>query len=180
MSAGGKLTAEIGARLEEWLSPMGYEVLFDHGGGSENIGNIVSWFGTAAAPTLETELSQVDIAVVSRSPDGPRACALIEIEESSDRPKNVIGDLMAVLMGDHVSFRLQKLAIDERTALILMARGPLAHWPRMRELVEHVRAAQPHLVSGNARLGTVAGELYGDVTELASKLMYLVEEAVRR
>jgi len=98
MGGDGKLTAEVGAFLEEWLAPQGYEVLYDHGikGPMWEHRLLVRHRDD---PTLETELCHLDIAVVKRSGERATAIALIEIEESNDRPKGVVGDLLCALMG---------------------------------------------------------------------------------
>jgi hypothetical protein len=172
------MTVEVGAVLEEWLAPKGYEVLYDHGRKARNVGNIVSWFGTGDAPTLETELCQIDVAVVRRTGEWARACALIEIEESGDRPKSLVGDLLCVLMGDHVTFSGEELRVDERTALIVLAHG--SHDLRMSRIVDCVKAAQPKLLGRNKAIGSVYGELFGDEAELKHKVRQLVGEAVGR
>ena len=180
MGGDGRLTAEVGAALEEWLAPRGYEVLYDHGTRGPTVGNIVSWFGTGDAPTLETELCQLDIAVVRRVGERAMACALIEIEEGNDRPKGIVGDLLCTLMGDHVTFRGEELRLDEWTALIMLAHGPASHHLRMSRLVECVKAAQPKLLGRNKAIGSVYGELFRDEAELKHKVRQLVGEAVGR
>jgi hypothetical protein len=178
MGGDGRLTAEVGSYLDEWLAPQGYEVLYDHGQRGPHVGSIVSWFGTGDAPTLDTELCHIDIAVVQRSGERARACALIEIEESSDRPKSLVGDLLCTLMGDHVTFGGKELRVDERTALIVLAHSPDTHQPRMSRIVECVQAAQPKLLGRNKAIGSVYGELFRDEAELKHKVRQLVGEAV--
>ena len=180
MGGDGKLTAEVGAALEEWLAPRGYEVLYDHGTRGPTVGNIVSWFGTGDAPTLETELCHLDIAVVRRVGERAMACALIEIEEGADRPKSIVGDLLCTLMGDHVTFRGEELRLDEWTSLIMLAHGSASHHLRMSRLVECVKAAQPKLLGRNKAIGSVYGELFADEAELKHKVRQLVGEAVGR
>ena len=181
MGTHGQLTAQMGARLESWLAPLGYEVLYDHGeGAKDNVGNIVAWFGEDAAPTHATSMSQLDIAVV-KSINGKRhAVALIEIEESDDRPKNVLGDLFGALLADHVGYGGEQLAVDARTALILMARGPEAHQARMERLVGNVRQCRGLMLGRNSAIGHIAGELFSDEAEMETKLRKHVEEALGR
>ncbi len=61
----GKLTVETAQHLQDFLKDKGYDVLYDHGDSSnKNVGTIVSWYGDGKKPERETELSQLDLAIV--------------------------------------------------------------------------------------------------------------------
>ena len=88
----GKMTSILGKALSEHYSLKGYDVLYDHGIKSENVGKIVSWFG--GQYNRESELGQLDVAVLEK--DSNKVIALIEIEETNDRPKTLLGDIFGV------------------------------------------------------------------------------------
>ena len=181
MATHGQLTAAMGKSLELWLVPLGYKILYDHGDKEKsNVGNIVCWFGDDPRPKRETELTQLDIAVVKRVFGRPQTVALIEIEESDDRPKTLLGDLFGILLADHVAFRGEELGVDARTELILIARGPEAHEPRMERLLAKVRECRGRMVGGGGAIGHIAGELFNEERQLEETLKRLLQEAIVR
>src|SRR3990172_5294661 len=118
-TAQGELTPNAAERLSGYCDAKGYDVLYDHGPKKANVGTIVSWFGEQY--NREAELSQVDIAVVEKS--SHKAIALIEIEETSDSPKTILGDVFGVLLGEHIWFGgKQELSVDEHTTLIVIGK----------------------------------------------------------
>ena len=115
------------------VAPQGYDVLFDHGQAGQDdparLGRIASWFGEAYC--AGARLALVDIAVVERGSD--RAVALIEVEESAAPPKVLLGDVLATLLGERITFRGQRqLQVGEWTTLIVLARyGQQPHPERL-------------------------------------------------
>src|SRR5271157_4911215 len=97
----GQITVKVAETLCGYYESKGYDVLYDHDSTKENVGKIVSWFGDKYG--RESELSQLDIAIIEKGSD--KALALIEIEETNDTPKTFTGDLFGVLLGDYISFR---------------------------------------------------------------------------
>src|SRR5688572_26650416 len=82
----GQWTAEIAERLKlEFQDP---DVFYDHGDSS---GRIVCYFGDNNK--RGTQLSYLDIAIVKKNRN--QAIALIEIEETANRPKTIIADIFA-------------------------------------------------------------------------------------
>ncbi len=67
----GELTAEIGKGLKF----EDYDVYYDHGPSSENVGRIISYFGPKNAQG--TQLSYLDIAIVKKNSN--KVITLIEI-----------------------------------------------------------------------------------------------------
>lgn len=180
METSGRWTAEMTRRLEEWLRPQGFDVLCDHGeAAAGQMGEIVAWFGIGGKPTMETRLAEIDMAVVRRHNGRTVAQALIEIEESDAPPKHLLGDVLCTLAADHVSFRGEELLVNERTTLILLARGTRKHDARMSRLMECVRACQPKALGRLKAIEQVFGELFESEEELEEKLRRLVGEAVR-
>ena len=85
----GQLTAKMARKISAYWEEHGYSVLYDHDPSSENVRKIVSSFGEQPYGR-GTQLSQVDIAIVEKSSD--RVFALIEIEETSDKPETFLGE----------------------------------------------------------------------------------------
>jgi hypothetical protein len=156
----GQLTAETALHLSQYLVNRGYDVLFDHSDSSnENVGRIVSWFGDHYV--REAELSQIDIAIVEKSSD--KAFVLIEIEETNDKPKALLGDALCVLMGEHICFGGKyEISVDERTTLIILGKSEIAHEKRNRHLREKVMEIKSGLSTVNSVIGNVVIETFSD------------------
>ena len=97
LSKHGEITAQIGSRLKY----EGYDIFYDHGTSGKYVGKIVSTLKKAYG--REDELSQLDIAIVKE--DSDEIAILVEIEETSDRPKTLLGDIFGVLLGEHIFFK---------------------------------------------------------------------------
>ena len=174
-------TARVARGLGQALSDRDVDVLFDHGETGadlpECLGEIVSWYG--ADYGRDARLALLDIAVVWR--DGDRAAALIEIEESSATPKVVLGDVLAALLGDQVSFRRERrLAVGEWTTLIVLV--PARSDGKRRQVIElarRVETIRAGLRSGNAAIGRIRVGTYGEVGDLEQVVEGLVREALR-
>jgi hypothetical protein len=174
----GQLTAEIADRLFQDLKERGYDVLYDHGDSSnENVGKIVSWYGDEEKCKRETELSQLDIAIVKQS---NKVIALIEIEETNDRPKTLMGDAFCTLMGDHISFRGKPLQVDSGTTLIVMSKSSVFSPERIAFLNRKVEIMRSALDTANASIGEVVIGTFCDRSELERKLKEQIDCALQR
>ena len=180
MTSHGELTAKVAEYLRQELDARGLDVFHDHGESAEHVGRILSWFGEASAPSLETALSSLDVAVVDRKPGKAPAYALVEIEETNDRPKNLLGDVFGTLLGSKITFKKKDLEVGEWTTLIVIGNGPESHRPRNEFLAHEARAAQPTLAAGNNTIGEVVIQSFTRESELAPMLRQLVEHAVQR
>lgn len=101
MGSRKRYTVPAAQSLQNRLKNTGFDVFYDHGGISQSQ-KIFSWFGNAfEEPKRPRQLSQIDIAVVQ--PATHRVLALVEIEDSRDNPKTLIGDVLAVWLGAGVS-----------------------------------------------------------------------------
>jgi len=96
MSKHGEITADIGKSLKY----EGYDIFYDHGTSSKNVGKIVSTLEKDY--DREDELSQLDIAIVEQNSD--KVAVLVKIEETSDRPKTLLGDIFGILLGKHIFY----------------------------------------------------------------------------
>ena len=172
----GDLTARIAITLSKDLGSKGYYVLSDHSPSNINVGRIASWY--KGEYKREARLSLLDIAIVDRNTD--QVHALIEIEETNDRPKNFLGDAMGILLGDQISFgKNQPLKVGKWTTLIIVGKGPTSHQERNCYLQRKVIDLQHHLGTGNASIGHVFIENYSDETELVLILNKRIETAIQ-
>jgi hypothetical protein len=175
MRSTGELTATIGNRLEEWLKPRGYEVYYDHGPAKDNVGEIVSWF--VDAPKRRTRLSVLDIAVVEQATG--RVRFLIEIEETNDRPKNLLGDVFGALMGAQITFRKKLVKIGPWTNLIVFGIGSKSHHKRNEFLGRKVKAVQSVLGTRNALIRNISIKSFEKEEDLESELRKNIEDGLK-
>lgn len=178
MATDGKITAQIGEHLASVLGPRGYDVLFDHGVSSVSVGNLVSWFGEAGSHRRDSELGQIDIAVRERA--SMRTIALIEIEETNDRPKTLLGDVFAVLLGDHISFKGEELRIGAWTTLVVLGVGPNAHGLRDKFLARTSMLCQQSLSTENRLIGRIEVASVAHQSSLGPRLIDDMEQAIGR
>ena len=168
----GILTARLGHQLAQTLDTHGMEVLYDHGwpehSDTDQIGRITAWFRPDYH--LGSLLAFVDLAVVAR--ESGKALALVEIEETTDKPKVLLGDVVATLLGDGIKFQgKQDLLIGPWTTLLVFACDATgAHQARIAFLNRHINQLQHQLTTPNATIGKICLEAYRDETELAGKL----------
>jgi hypothetical protein len=176
----GKRTAHAARVLRQELAGRGLQVYFDHGEQGvdppEYLGEIVS--SSSAHHGLAAQYAKLDIAVVRA--DTNEAVALIEVEESVASPKLLLGDILATLLGDQVTFKSETITVGPTTTLIVLTReSSAAKRQQMSELARRVRALQPALTSRNAAIGRIVVDTYaeGALVEVISRL---VEEATVR
>lgn len=113
MSAGSKITVPVAKFLIEKFGALGIEILYDHGKKrivtQDNVGRIVAWRGEKYfQPYRPKQLAHPDIAILPERSN--RVNLLVEIEDaneygSSDRPKLIVGDAIATLLGTGLAFR---------------------------------------------------------------------------
>ena len=166
---------EATAKIAENLQFEGYNVFSDHGTASEYVGKIVS--------TLEKdysrkdELSQLDIAIVEKNSD--KVVVLLEIEETSDKPKTILGDIFSILFGEYICFRGKDFRIGDFTTLIVAGVHKSDHKERNRNILDLANKAKASLGTQNARIGKIMIEIYHDAEEMSAWLPSLVERAVK-
>ena len=176
MKPNGQLTAEIGEHLRQEFSPKGYDVFYDHGEHAAYVGEIVSSFGEGLQ--RETELSQLDIAVVKHGTE--KAYVLIEIEETNDEPKTFLADAFGALCGERISFHGEPLSVGDWTTLIVMGKGSETHRSRNDFLAHNIRSCQLSLSTANKWIKKLVIESFDDDTELEQKVRKHVETALPR
>jgi hypothetical protein len=174
----GKLTVEIAKRLQDLLKDKGYDVLYDHGDSSnKNVGTIVSWYGDGKKPERETELSQLDLAIVEQSSN--HTIALVEIEETNDTPKTLMGDVFCALMGDHINFREKPLPVGVWTTLIIVGFSRVNHEKRIQHILAKVERIKPALSTKNSSIGKVIIKTFSDEAKLPALLQYELDKVFK-
>jgi hypothetical protein len=91
----------------------------------------------------------------------------------------LLGDVLATLLGDHVSFQHKALHVGPWTSLIVLARSAHpAHRKRIEFLKERVNQLKTTLGTPNARVGKVVLRGFKDEPELAETLKGLIEAVI--
>jgi len=159
----GQLTAKVAQNITPDLTKMGCDVLYDHGSSSENVGKIVSWFGDEL--NREAQLSFLDMAVVEHN--SQKVFVLIEIEETTDKPKTLLADVLCTLMGDHIRFQGEReLKVGDWTTLIVVGKSEVLHRERNFYLSRKVDSIRPALGTANAKIGEVVIDTFSGESEL--------------
>ena len=174
----GRLTVETAKHLQNSIKDKGYDVLYDHGDSSnKNVGTIVSWYGDGKKPERETELSQLDLAIVQ--PSSNKVMALIEIEETNDRPKTYLGDIFCTLVGDQINFREKSLLVGRWTTLMIVGFSKEPHVKRNQHILARVEKAKPTLSSKNSSIGKVIIKTFSDEAKLPALLLYELDKVFK-
>jgi hypothetical protein len=179
--AHGKLTPKVAITLSHELASMGFEVLFDHASRGtvppQNLGKIASWFGPEYRSP--TQLGFLDIAVVSKISE--KAVVLVEIEETTDHPKVLLGDLFATLLGEGIKFQGKRdLHVGPWTTLVILGRSKLqSHQVRVDYLLEQAKQIKTRLSTPNALIGQIFIDHFREENDLRDKLSGYIELAIR-
>ena len=169
----GQLTTKMARAISPYWETRGYYVLYDHDPSSNNVGKIVSSFGEQP-PRRSTQLSHIDIALVEKSSE--RVFALIEIEETTDKPKTLLGDVFGILMGEHLSFgKDHPLLVDENTALFVFGKSKFSHQERIDYVLDQVKRLSSNLGTGNSKIKKIDIKTFSTDGELKELLTDNVE-----
>lgn len=177
----GELTARVADSLQKEFEKKGFLVIHDHRLGNiettDNLGKLRTWFGET--PKRETLLADLDIAIIST--DG-KVVALIEIEETTDKPKVILGDMLAILLGSGISFKdKHDFQIREWTMLIVMSRDRhQSHQLRDEFLSNHINSLKSNLDTPNAKIGRIIVDSFEDEKQLREKLEQHITKAISR
>jgi hypothetical protein len=171
MTKHGELTAEIAQSLkfEE------FDVFYDHETAGEFVGKIASTIKRKFR--RGDELSQLDMAIVDKG--STVAIALIEIEETNDRPKAILGDLFGVLYGKHISFKGKELKIGKYTTLIVVGMSKADQDNRNQYFLKRIKKVKAALGTKNSRIGKVVIRTYADRKALSTEVPALLEKVVK-
>ena len=169
----GQLTTKMARAISQYWEPRGYYVLYDHDPSSNNVGKIVSSFG-GQPPRRSTQLSHVDIALIEKS--SGRVFALIEVEEMTDKPKVLLGDVFGILMGEHLSFgKDHPLLVDENTALFVFGKSKFSHAERISYVLDQVKRLSSNLETGNSKIKKIDIKTFSTDGELQELLTDNIE-----
>lgn len=176
MSAHGQLTSATAGSITGELNDQSYDVYYDHGQVAEFVGKIVVSLDEEL--TKKKAISQLDIAVVERETN--KAIALIEIEETTNNPKTLIGDLLAMLMGNAAYCPgKKKVDVDEWTSLIVSGKGS-GHEEKNRYILDMANLTWSALGTSNCRIGKLVIETFKDKEALKAVLLVQIEAAIKR
>ncbi len=167
----GQLTAEIGNSLKF----ENCDVFYDHGVSGKSVGKIVSYFSDKME--RGSQLSYLDIAIVRKNTN--EAIALIEIEETANRPKTIIADIFAFLMGEKVAFQGRELEVGNKTILIVLGFSKVPHLKHNQYILEKVEKARSALDTKNSKIRKVLIETYSDKDNLHTLLQSLLDQAIK-
>jgi hypothetical protein len=184
--ARGAMSMQAARTLQPEFSQQGFDILHAHGQPGVDspllLGRICSWFGDAYQPG--TILAHLDMAVVSHeafiSHTRERAYALVVIEESSCKPRAILGDIVATLLGMGIKFQDQRdLQVGKWTSLIVLAHDVRqAGFERIPFLAGQSKYLRENLLTPNASLGRVVIDMFVDEGGLEEKLRQNITAAL--
>ena len=178
--AKGALTMQAARVFQQEFSKQGFDILHAHGqrgiDSPLRLGKIRSWFGDTYKS--ETILADLDMAIVSHDKD--KVCALIEIEETTCKPKVILGDVLTTLLGKGIRFQgIRDLQVGRWTTLIVLAHDTrqFSH-NRIPYLAEQSKYLRENLLTPNATIGRVVIDTFLDYNQLEDKLRKCIIDAI--
>ena len=180
----GTLTTQIAHLLQQEFDQQGFDVIHDHRqieiDSPDKLGKLRSWFGDNHKNG--TGLADLDIAIVSRH--DKKIYALIEIEETTDKPKVILGDVLATLLGNGIVFQGNPdLQVGGWTTLVVMVYDKhQSHLERLAFLVEQINFLKWKLTTPNATIGRIIVDSFTDMDKigLENKFRDHIREAVNQ
>ncbi len=175
MHAQGPLTTAVAGAITKEMNERGYDVYSDHDQAGKFVGTIAVSIGEKLS--REKEISQLDIAVIKRNSNN-KVIALVEIEETTDNPKKLIGDIWAVLMGNSTWLPGGgKMSVGPWTSLIIIGKGE-GHDYRNRRIQEMANKARSAWGTVNSRIGNVVIRSFAENDDLKKVLMRQINRAI--
>lgn len=175
----GKLTEGIGAKLKI----DGYEIFYDQGKSSSITGKIVSHLGKTNERSIQ--LSQLDLAIIENASN--RTIALVQVEETNERPKTLLGDIFGVLLGEKITFQKKELELGDWTTLLILGyrkakqggKGEVIEekqdW-RIQAMIKKAEEVKSALKTGNSRIGSIMIRTFGDTDEVEGIIRSVVSQ----
>jgi len=172
----GELTARVALSIQQEFENNGFFVLHDHRSldpdSSEKVRELHVFFGEA--PNRETILADLDIAIISKN---DMVIALIEIEETTDKPKVILGDILAILLGNGITDKNKKAyKVGKWTTLIVMSHG--SHHERTAFISEQTNILKENLKTHDKTIGQIIVENFADEEQLEETLKHHVTMAI--
>ena len=153
----GEWTAELAEILRSELPD--FDIFYDHGDSS---GRIVCYIGDNNE--RGAQLSYLDIAIVRKNTN--QVVGLIEIEETANRPKTIIADIFAFLLGEKVTFQGRDLQVGNETTLLVVGYSKVQQSKHQGYILDKVEKAKTALGTNNAKIGKIVIETYSDKAQL--------------
>lgn len=175
----GEITARVADSLQQEFGKKGFHITHDHRLGNidspDNLGKLRTWFGEK--PKREMLLADLDIAIISTD---DKVVALIEIEETTDKPKVILGDILAILLGSGITFKNKHdFQIREWTTLIVMSHDQRqSHQARNEFLSNQLNSLKSNLNTPNAKIERIMVDSFADEKQLEEKLRQHVTKAI--
>jgi hypothetical protein len=176
------LTTQVARSLRHEFDQQGFDLLNDHGkkgiDPTDKLGKLRSWFGPHLK--FESVLADLDIAIVSRS--DKKIYALIEIEETSEKPKVILGDVLATLTGKGIAFKgKHDNKVGEWTTLIVMVHiTRQSQSDRLAFLSEQIDIIKRNLTTPNASIGRIIIDTFSDNVQLEGKIRQHIIDAINQ
>ncbi len=173
----GEITAALGKELStsSELAKLGYALVYDHGkGGADDVGVTSAWIGDEKKK--DNRLAEIDIVVYGMQWN--KARLLIEIEESGDNPKKIIGAAMATLFGEKISSSgREDLQIGRWTTLLVLAKGEGgAHLERTRLIEEKINDLLREEGINKMKIGAVKLVLFQHEDDLKPMIIEMLKK----
>jgi hypothetical protein len=182
MGNGKFYTVPAAKHLRQIVTQSELQLFYDHGDTTDATA-IVIWYGEQYKQLFRPkQLAQLDMVVIQRK--SLHVVALIEIEDTTDNPKTLIGDLMTTLLGSGIAIGAQThWAIGPWTTLMVFAHvdnpaRQAAYQGRIDYLQAQIGQLLPHIETNNARIGRVILDSFVTQTELDAKLQRYLTEAM--
>jgi len=183
----GAWTAEAARRLSNEFDAEGFDVFCPHcdkrtGRSLDShvkTGRIISWVGNELKRW--SQFAWPDIAVVDRNTK--KVLLLSEVEEGKPQPKVVIGDIVATLLGDHITFAPKsqdELTVGPWTTFSFFAKstGKGSGEQQLRMLEQKVNEARMNFSTPNSTVKEIIIDSYQSESELHEKLMSQTRKAL--
>jgi hypothetical protein len=175
-SVHGVLTRAAAAYIAGKLRGTVFDIYSDHGSKGADRGKIVSSINEEYK--RGDELAQLDIAVVNRVTN--QIIALVEIEESTVKPKTILGDVFGTLTGNFISLPGKpKSTVGNYTTLIVICKGR-NHEIRNDHIREKALIVKPALRTRNSEIGEIVIKTFTGSKKLYPVLLDEIKRAINR
>jgi len=169
----GEITSHIAEYLSKELSDSNFIVYCAHKSKKVDQNTI---FGKIKSQLLtnnilEMDLSELDLAIIDQSKK--QILVLIEIEETTNKPKVLFGDVFATLFGEMIYISgNQRFQIDNQAIMMIMAHNNKEYDEdsRINFINREVNKLKSNINTANARLDRIIIDCYKDEKELLSKV----------
>jgi hypothetical protein len=172
MTDHGEITSRLGRQLQQEPSMQKYSVYYDHGKrGDKNVCEISSVLGNQLR--RDSKIAEIDIAILDQR---EKVILLIEIEESDDNPKKLIGDAITTLIGDKIFINRREVnQISEWTTLIVYAKkNGEGHEKRTKDIEIRINQLITNEKLNKMKINNIKLELFQDPDKLQRMIIDLL------